>query len=121
MNNLVVVLTNAKDESDASFDVRELTMFLGKETSVGNVFYIDNPYCKWEKLRHKSGTTEISQQLAKKLQIEFSDASDALASMFELVQGFEEVHTDSFMKTVRTERSHRNQNISSYENIRQCE
>ena len=98
VNNLVVVLTNAKDESDASFDVRELTTFLGKEIPVGNVFYIDNPYCKWEKLRQKSGTTEISKQLAKKLQRDFSDASDALASMFELVQGFEEVHTDSFMK-----------------------
>eukprot|EP00731_Ephydatia_muelleri_P012011 Em0006g905a len=98
LNNLVVVLTNAKDESDASFDVRELTTFLGKEIPVGNVFYIDNPYCKWEKLRQKSGTTEISKQLAKKLQRDFSDASDALASMFELVQGFEEVHTDSFMK-----------------------
>lgn len=100
INNLVVVLTNARDETDASFEVKELTPFLGKAISPDNVFYIDDPYLKWEKTRKKAaelGITTASKQLARNLKSAFSEASDTLASMFELVQSFEDVHTNSCM------------------------
>lgn len=102
INNLVVVLTNAKDELDSNFKVEELTPFLGKQIPEERVFYIENPYCKWEKVQQRamenSGKITISCQLANNLRTGFKDAADMLASMFELIKEFEEVHTDSFTK-----------------------
>ncbi|KAL5502010.1 hypothetical protein EMCRGX_G008703 [Ephydatia muelleri] len=53
VKNMVVLLTNTRDETEANINMKEVTSFLGGEIMQENIFCLENPYCQLDKLRNK--------------------------------------------------------------------
>ena len=93
-NNIIVVFTNTASALDCHFDMRELDGFFGKK--IDRALYIDNPYCKIEKVKQKP--TQLTDKDIKGLRESFEDGTECLCTLQETIKGFEEVHTLHFTK-----------------------
>ena len=87
--NTIVVFTNASEQFDVSFEVNQLTPYLGHKLSEKNVFYIDNPYCKLQKMQRSNVTKDLKEA--------FRQTSESLEKMFNRIKSFGQIHTTFFM------------------------
>ena len=95
LNNVIVVFTNTADPLEFNFDIGTLTEFFGKD--IENYFFIENPYCKFEKAKLAQRKQSIPQaQIAKSLKKAFNETADTLEDMFEIMKNFKQVHTHHF-------------------------
>ena len=97
--NLIVILTNCGDVTDANFDVRELHSYFDAEVQIKpeRVFYIENPYCKLEKCRKEKKLSSHDQKVHA-LKFAFQRAGDTMTNMLVQIQDFNEVHTNCFVQ-----------------------
>ena len=95
LDNVIVVFSNTADPLDLTFDTSLLKEYFGKE--VKNIFFVENPYCRFEKAKAKVGQLGIDR-VAKSLQKAFEDTSEVLTEMCETIKDFPEVHTHRFIE-----------------------
>ena len=106
VKNIIVVLTNVKDESECHVDVSELTSFLGEAISQNNVFYVDNPYCKLEKLQSmKSKQGMRLEEIAIGLKQAFTETSETLRAILTSVMSSSSLQTSDFMRLFQMKES----------------
>ena len=96
LQNVIVVFSNTSDPLDLNFDPNELTTYFGRPVSQGFLFFIENPYCKFEKAKAKVGQLGI-ERIAKSLQKSFDDTANVLTEMCSKIKGFQQVHTHHFI------------------------
>eukprot|EP00731_Ephydatia_muelleri_P036763 Em0321g2a len=101
--NMVVLLTNTRDETEANIDMKEVTSFLGGEIMQENIFCLENPYCKLDKLRNKKPDLPC-EEIATGLKDDFSVASKTLEAILTSMMRLNPVKTCDFM-TLFDERS----------------
>ena len=94
-NNIIVVFTNNAEPLDCNFDIRELDSYFGKE--LDHAFYIENPYCRIEKAKQKSGQLSVDR-IARSLRKSFVETAETLRSLQETVKDFDDVHTLHFIR-----------------------
>eukprot|EP00731_Ephydatia_muelleri_P005978 Em0003g226a len=94
--NMVVLLTNTRDETEANIDMKEVTSFLGGEIMQENIFCLENPYCKLEKLRNKKPDLPC-EEIATGLKDDFSVASKTLEAILTSMMRLNPVKTCDFM------------------------
>ena len=95
-NNIIVVFTNTADPLDCSFDTSELIPYFSKK--IEHVFYIENPYCKIEKVKQRykqASEKEIVKNLAS-FENSCKDATEPLRLIQETIKDFKDVHTHHF-------------------------
>lgn len=95
VQNMIVVVTNTKDEFESNVDLSELTRFLGLEIPRDHIFYLENPYCKLEKLKLKGQIA--SDVVAQDLKRAFTDASITLEAILKTMMRFNSMNTCDFM------------------------
>ncbi len=95
LDNVIVVFSNTADPLDLTFDASLLMEYFGKE--VKNIFFVENPYCRFEKAKAKVGQLGIDR-VAKSLQKAFEDTSEVLTDMCKTIKDFPEVHTHRFVE-----------------------
>ncbi len=93
-NNLIVVFSNTSDPLDLNFDPGELNSFFGRE--LNNIFFIENPYCRFEKAKQKQAQLPIDT-IARSLQKSFEDTAEVLDQMYTVMKDFKPVHTNHFI------------------------
>ena len=99
VKNIILVITNARDEAETNIDIGELTPFLGEAISLDNVFYLENPYCKLEKLqRMKSRNETPLEEIAKGLKTAFTEASETLEKILTTMTKFDPLEACTFMQ-----------------------
>ena len=94
-DNIIVVFTNSADPLDCNFDMRELDSYFGRR--IERAYYIENPYCRIEKAKQKSGQLS-ADQIARSLGKSFEDTAECLRSLQETIKDFKDVHTLHFIK-----------------------
>ena len=97
VKNVIVVCTNSREEEDSNIDIKELTTFLSEEIPKDHVFYLDNPYCKLEKLKSKKQDQPI-EVIANDLKASFVEASETLTKLLTTVTQLSKLETSLFMK-----------------------
>ena len=60
-------------------------------------FFIENPYCRFEKARKQQGKL-LEDKIAKSLKRAFEETAGVLTEMCEIMKGFKEVHTHHFIE-----------------------
>lgn len=90
MNNIFVVFTMATSSLRATFDIKVLNTYFGKE--IDDVFYIDNPFAMLQKAREKSP----KKLPEKELKEAYKTAANELDKMCQYMMGLEEVSTIHF-------------------------
>ena len=101
LDNVVVVFTNTANVLDLNFDLESLSEYFGKE--VEKCFFIENPYCQFEKAKKKQGKLPKSL-LAKSLQGGFEKTGKELDKMHCEIQVLKEVHTNDFIQLYEKKR-----------------
>ena len=96
LQNVIVVFSNTGDPLDLNFDPNELTEYFGRPVPQGFFFFIENPYCKFEKAKDKVGQLGI-ERIAKSLQKSFDDTASVLTEMCSKIKDFQQVHTHLFI------------------------
>ena len=98
LDNVVVVFTNTANVLDLNFDLEPLSEYFGKE--VEKCFFIENPYCQFEKAKKKQGKLPI-KLLAKSLQEGFEKTGKELDKMHrEIKLGLERSTHQLFYTTI---------------------
>ncbi len=97
LNNVIIVFSNTADPLDLTFDVGLLKDYFEKVIADKNIFFVENPYCRFEKAKAKVGQLGIDR-VAKSLQKAFEDTSEVLSDMCETIKDFPEVHTHRFIE-----------------------
>ncbi|XP_065915804.1 uncharacterized protein [Dysidea avara] len=97
VNNIIVVFTNTVDETELNFDVDMLRQYFGKKIPEQNIFYVENPCCKLEKVRAKSQTKPISATAAKSVAGSFQITASVLKEMHDTIKDFQKIHTVEFV------------------------
>ncbi len=95
LDNVIVVFSNTADPLDLTFDASLLMEYFGKE--VKNIFFVENPYCRFEKAKAKVGQLG-KDRVAKSLKNAFEQTSKVLTEMCETIKDFPEVHTHRFIE-----------------------
>ncbi len=95
LDNVIVVFSNTSDPLDLTFDVDMLKDYFGRD--VDNIFFVENPYCQFEKAKVKVGQLGI-YRVAKSLQKGFEETSTVLNEMCEAIKNFPAVHTYRFVE-----------------------
>ena len=101
LDNVVVVFTNTANVLDLNFDLESLSEYFGKE--VEKCFFIENPYCQFEKAKKKQGKLPKSL-LAKSLQEGFEKIGKELDKMHREIKVLKEVHTNDFTQLYEKKR-----------------
>ena len=101
LDNIIVVFTNIADPLDLNFDSSELRKFIGRDIEQDRVFLINNPYCRVEKAKRRSGKMD-SKMIAKSLKKSFDEARDMLTEMCGTIKSFQKVHTHHFVTLYET-------------------
>ena len=96
IDNVVVVFTNTTSRLNLNYDGDSLTEYFGKK--IGKRFYIENPYCQFEKARQIQQDDVEREELADALQDGFIRAGKVLDKMHDCIKEFKEVHTNYFTK-----------------------
>lgn len=92
LDNVIVVLTNAGRIYDRNFKPVWLKEFFGRP--LDHVFWIDNPYCMYDKLVNEEGYT--TEDTADELKDAFERTTKVLTDMCTTMSGFEKVYTHQF-------------------------
>ena len=100
LDNIIVVFTNCADALDISFDVRALEEFFGQPITANRIFFIENPYCRFEEARKKQHSLP-QEMIAKSLLKMFESAREMLTELHKTIAGFDAVHTHHFEKLYR--------------------
>ena len=95
LENLVVVFTNTADELELNFDPAALEEFFGLKVDKRQQFCIENPFCKYEKVKRKRYDLSMDE-IAKSMQSSFKDTAKMLDRMCVVMRDFEKVPTDHF-------------------------
>ncbi len=93
LSNIIVVFTNTADPLDLNFDITGLNDFFG--TLIDRHFFVENPYCRFEKAKMKQGQLPLGQ-IAKSLKKSFEETADVLTEMCTTMKTFEVVYTHRF-------------------------
>lgn len=97
VKNMIVVLTNTRERLDSNIEISELASFLGENAvSEENVFCLENPYCKLEKLQSKKQNTPL-QEIATGLKNAFEDASETLEAILKSMVQLSPLRACTFM------------------------
>ena len=96
LNNVIVVFSNTCDPLDLTFDPKTLTDYFGRDVKQEHIFFVENPYCRFEKAKAKVDQLGI-EKIAKSLQKSFEDAAAVLDEMCQTIKDFKEVHTLRFI------------------------
>ena len=97
LNNLVIVFTNTANVLDLNFDPARLDEFLGAKIGKCRQFCVENPYCKFEKVKRMQAHLSIDE-IASKMQSSFIETTKVLTKMCEVMSDFKPVPTDYFTK-----------------------
>ena len=91
VNKTIVILTNCEEIFDASFDAEILQEYFGKKIPSTNIFYIENPYCKYTRVKmHPKYMPSIAASFQKTFKV--------LNDIHEVIKGFKPVYTHEFVK-----------------------
>ena len=97
-NNIIVVFTNSADALDCNFDISGLDHYFGRRIDHAFYMYIENPYCRIEKAKQKSGQLSVDQ-IARSLRKSFEDTAETLRSLQQTIKDFNDVHISYFIFT----------------------
>ena len=97
LNNLVIVFTNTANVLDLNFDPAEFDDFLGAKIGKCRQFCVENPYCKFEKVKRMQDHLSIDE-IASNMQSSFKETTIVLAKMCEVMRDFKPVPTDYFTR-----------------------
>lgn len=93
LDNVVVIFTNTANLLALNFEIESLTCYFGKD--VENVFFIENPYCQFEKA--KKIESKVKQKLlADTLREGFEQTGRVLDKMHGDIKDLKAVHTNYF-------------------------
>lgn len=95
LNNIIVVFSNTSDPLDLNFDPKELDVFFGRSVTE-NIFFIENPYCRFEKAKQKQDKLP-RDTIAKSLLKSFEDTAKVLDEMYTAMRDLKPVHTHRFI------------------------
>ena len=95
LQNVIIVFTNTSDPFNLTFDINELTEYFGRPVSQELTFFIENPYCRFEKIKAKVAQLGI-ERVAETLQKSFDDTARVLNEMCLKIKDFQQVHTHHF-------------------------
>ena len=96
LQNLIVVFSNTSDPLVLNFDPNELTAYFGRPVSQDLIFFIENPYCRFEKAKAKVAQLVI-ERVANSLERSFNDTVKVLNEIFLKINDFQQVHTHHFI------------------------
>ena len=96
LDNVIVVFSNTSDPLDLNFDPKTLTTFFGREVIQEHIFFVENPYCRFEKAKTKIEQLG-AETVAKSLKKSFEDTAKVLTTMCDTVKDFQQVHTHRFV------------------------
>ena len=102
LNNIIVVFSNTSDPLDLNFDPKELDVFFGGNVTE-HIFFIENPYCRFEKAKQKKGTLP-RDMIARSLLKAFEDTAKVLGEMHEAIKDLKPVHTHRFVTLFKKRR-----------------
>lgn len=94
LNNIIVVFSNTANELDLNFDASELQTYFGRD--IVNLYYIDNPYCKFEKAKQKRHQFPL-ERIAKSLQKSFKITAQSFDRMYTTMKEFKLVPSICFI------------------------
>jgi len=97
LKNVIVVFTNTADPLDLNFDANSLQEYFGAEIMEQRIFFVQNPYCRFEKVQKLQGKL-LEDKIARSLKRAFEETGDMLTEMCETMKGFKEVHTHHFIE-----------------------
>ncbi len=95
LNNVIIVFSNTSDALDLNFDPNSLTEYFGKK--VEHIFFIENPYCRFEKAQSKVKQLGIDL-IASSLKKSFEDTGQVLGKLCTTIKDFHQVHTHRFVE-----------------------
>lgn len=96
LSNVIVVFSNTSDPLDLTFDPNTLITYFGSPVPQRHIFFVENPYCRFEKAKLKVEQLGI-ERVAESLQKSFEDTAKVLSDMFVTVKDFQQVHTHHFI------------------------
>ena len=96
LENVIVVFSNTSDPLDLTFDPNALTTYFGKQVPQNHIFFVENPYCRFEKAKVKVVQLGI-ERVAESLQKSFEDTATVLNKMCLAIKDFRQVHTHRFI------------------------
>lgn len=97
LKNVIVVFTNTADPLDLNFDANSLQEYFGAEIEGQRIFFVENPYCRFEKAQKLQGKL-LEDKIARSLKRAFEETGDMLTEMCETMKVFKEVHTHHFIE-----------------------
>ena len=95
LENVIVVFTNTADPLDLNFDADSLQEYFGREIDGQRIFFIENPYCRFEKALKQKGKLP-EEELAQSLKRAFEETHDVLTEMCHTVKKLPQVLTSHF-------------------------
>jgi len=99
LGNVIVVFTHTADPLDLEFDTKSLQeYFEGINIEGRHIFFIENPFCKFETAQEKASEKLLEEKLAKGLKKAFEEAGDMLSEMCGTIKNFKPVYTDRFLR-----------------------
>ena len=81
LQNLIVIFSNTSDPLDLNLDPSELTAYFGRPVPQDLVFFIENPYCRFEKAKAKVAQLGI-ERVANNLERSYNDTVRVLNEIF---------------------------------------
>ena len=96
LQNLIFVFSNTSNPLDLNLDPNELTAYFGRPVSQDIIFFIENPYCRFEKAKAKVAQLGI-ERIANSLERSFNDTVRVLNEIFLKIKDFPQVHTHHFI------------------------
>ena len=81
LNNVIIVFSNTGDPLDLNFDPTKLTTYFGRQVPQEQIFFIENPCCRFEKARAKVAQLGIDR-VAESLQRSFEDTAKVLNELW---------------------------------------
>jgi len=95
LENMIVVFTNTTDPLEFNFDASSLQEYFGREIEDKRIFFIDNPYCRFEKAQKQKGKLP-EEKIALSWKRAFEEAHEVLTEMCHTLKEFPQVHTSHF-------------------------
>ena len=95
LGNVIVVFTNTSDPLDLNFDPKALNDYFGREVESERIFFIENPYCRFEKAKVQEGKL-LQDRIARSLKKSFDETGEVLTEIYTVLKGFKQVHTHHF-------------------------
>ena len=86
LQNLIVVFSNISDPLDLNLDPNELTAYFGRPVPQDLIFFIENPYCRFEKAKVAQFGIE---RVANNLERSFNDTMKVLNEIFLKINDFQ--------------------------------